>query len=98
MFFQSFFQWTLIDIFYLPTVFYELAFGGWCAVVYTHIVFEFGKRCIESWMERIQELCKGYEDKDIINMDESECFFKALPAKGLAQKGKKSKGGKGIRG
>ena len=27
-------------------------------------------------------------------MDESGCFFKALPTKGLAQKGKKSKGGK----
>ena len=27
-------------------------------------------------------------------MDESGCFFKALPAKGLAQKGKKAKGGK----
>ena len=27
-------------------------------------------------------------------MDESGCFFKALPAKGLAQKGKKTKGGK----
>ena len=48
----------------------------------------------ESWMERIQELCKGYEDKNIINMDESGCFFKALPTKGLALKGRKSKGGK----
>ena len=27
-------------------------------------------------------------------MDESCCFLKALPAKGLAQKGKKAKGGK----
>ena len=27
-------------------------------------------------------------------MDESSCFFKALPAKGLAQKGKKAKDGK----
>ena len=42
------------------------------------------KTTIESWMERIQELCKGYEDKDIINMDESGCFFKDLPTKGLA--------------
>ena len=49
-------------------------------------------------MERIQELCKGYEDKDIINMDESGCFFKAVPNKGLAQKGKKSKGGKKFKG
>lgn len=49
---------------------------------------------IKSWMERIKELCSGYDDKDILNMDESGCFFKALPTKGLAQKGKKSKGGK----
>ena len=27
-------------------------------------------------------------------MDETGCFFKALPAKGLAQKEKKAKGGK----
>ena len=49
---------------------------------------------IESWMERIKELCSGYDDKDILNMDESGCFFKALPTKGLAQKGKKSNDGK----
>ena len=49
---------------------------------------------VESWMERVQELCKGYEDKDILNMDESGCFFKSLPTKGLAIKGRKSKGGK----
>ena len=49
---------------------------------------------VESWMERIKELCKGYDQRDILNMDESGCFFKALPAKGLAQKGKKTKGGK----
>ena len=49
---------------------------------------------IESWMERMLELCKGYDDKDILNMDESGCFFKAIPTKGYAIKGKKRKGGK----
>ena len=49
---------------------------------------------MESWMERIKELCKGYDQRDILNLGESGCFFKALPAKGLAQKGKKIKGGK----
>ena len=49
---------------------------------------------VESWMERIKELCKGYDQRDILNMNESGCFFKALPAKALAQKGKKTKGGK----
>ena len=52
------------------------------------------KTRIESWMERIKELCKGYDNNDILNMDESGCFFKDLPTKGLTQKGKKSKGGK----
>ena len=45
-------------------------------------------------MERIIKLCKGYNHKDILNMDESGWFFKALPTEGLAQKGKNSKGGK----
>ena len=45
-------------------------------------------------MERIKELCKGYDHKDILNMDERGCFFKDLATKGLAQKVKKSKGGK----
>lgn len=45
-------------------------------------------------MERLKELCKGYELKDIWNMDESGCFFKTLPTEGLALKGKKAKGGK----
>ena len=52
---------------------------------------------VEPWMERIKEFCKGYEQRDIWNMDESDCFFKALPAKGLAQKRKKAKGGKNSR-
>ena len=45
-------------------------------------------------MERITELCKGHDHKDILNIDESGYFFKALVTKGFAQKGKKSKGGK----
>ena len=48
---------------------------------------------VESWMERIDERCKGYDQKDIWNMNESDCFFKVLSAKGLAQR-KKVKGGK----
>ena len=52
------------------------------------------KTTIESWMERIKELCKGYDHKDILNIDESGCFFKAQLSKGFAQKRKKSKGGK----
>ena len=42
-------------------------------------------------MERIKEFCKEYDQKDICNINESGCFLKALPRRGLAQKGKKSK-------
>ena len=52
------------------------------------------KTTIESWIERIKELCEGYDRKDILNMGESGCFLKALATKGLSQKGKKSKGEK----
>ena len=56
--------------------------------------FDVSQTTVESWMERVKELCKGYDQRDILNMDESGCFFKALPEQGLAQKGKKTKGGK----
>ena len=46
---------------------------------------------VGSWMERLRELCKGYQLKDIWNMDKSGCFFKALPTKGFVWKGKKCK-------
>ncbi|XP_057308163.1 tigger transposable element-derived protein 6-like [Hydractinia symbiolongicarpus] len=49
---------------------------------------------VTSWMERIKELVEGYSLENIWNMDESGCFFKALPAKGLVEKGKQAKGGK----
>ena len=45
-------------------------------------------------MEIIQELTEGYSSENIWNMDESGCFFKALPDKGLIEKGKEAKGGK----
>ena len=45
-------------------------------------------------MERIVELTEGYKLEDIWNMDETGCFFEALPEKGLVKKGKKAKGGK----
>ena len=32
-----------------------------------------------SWIERLQELTEGYSLENIWNMDESGCFFKALP-------------------
>ena len=42
---------------------------------------------VSSWIE----LTEGYSLENIWNMDESGCFFKALPDAGLVQKGKKQK-------
>ena len=73
---------------------------GWktsYAIKERRIVGEAGdvsEETITSWMERIIELTEGYELEDIWNMDESGCFFKALPEKGLVEKGKQAKGGK----
>ena len=37
-------------------------------------------------MERLGELPKDYDPVDIWTMDETVCFFKVLPEKGLAEK------------
>jgi len=47
-----------------------------------------------SWKERLPEILKGYDRKDIYNLDETGCFWKALPDHGFAQKGKQCSGGK----
>ena len=49
---------------------------------------------VESWMERLKELCKGYKPEDIWNEDKTGCFFCALPDKSLAEEGRRCKGGK----
>ena len=49
---------------------------------------------VDAWIERIRELIKGYELRDIWNQDETGCFFQALPERGLAEKNKRAKGGK----
>ena len=41
-----------------------------------------------------EELTRGYELADIWNLDETGCFFKALPEKGLAEKKSQIRGGK----
>ena len=48
---------------------------------------------VVSWKERLPELLHGYK-KDIWNIDETGCFWKALPDRGFGQKGKECKGGK----
>ena len=46
---------------------------------------------VTSWMERINELVEGYSLENIWNMDESGCFLKALPDKGLVEKENKQR-------
>ena len=51
------------------------------------------KEAVESWMERLRELCKDYNPEDMWNEDETGCFFRALPEKSLAEEGRRCKGG-----
>ena len=49
---------------------------------------------VTSWKERRPEIVQGYEKQDIFNLDETGCFWRALPDRGFGQKGKQCKGGK----
>ena len=49
---------------------------------------------VDSWKERVKTIINGYEAKDIWNLDEMGCFYRALPEKTLAQKKSDCKGGK----
>ena len=49
---------------------------------------------VKAWMERLPEFIKGNLPEDTLNMDELALFFKTAPQKDLAEKGKKSQGGK----
>ena len=49
---------------------------------------------VQSWMERLPLITEGYDAKDIWNTDETGCFWKSLPDKGLASAKKECKGGK----
>ena len=49
---------------------------------------------VDSWKERLPELVKGFQLEDIWNLDESGCFYQALPDRGFSQKIKECKGGK----
>ena len=42
------------------------------------------------------KLCQYYEPWNILNLDKLGLFFKALPEKGLMEKGKKVKGGRNL--
>ena len=49
---------------------------------------------ITSWRERIPELLRGYSAENVWNLDETGCFWRALPEHGFGRKGSLCKGGK----
>ena len=46
------------------------------------------------WKERLPEILRGYDKKNVYNLDETGCFWKALSQQGFAEKGKQCRGGK----
>ena len=55
---------------------------------------ELSKETVNAWTERLWELTKDYDIINILNMDQTGCFFKALPEKGLVEKKRQGRGGK----
>lgn len=58
---------------------------------------ESGSVCQETvndWKDRLPDILRGYDPKDVFNMDETGLFFKALPDKTLSIRGEQCKGGK----
>ena len=49
---------------------------------------------VSSWKERIPEIVTGYTPSNIWNLDETGCFWRALPEKGFGEKSKACHGGK----
>ena len=49
---------------------------------------------VTSWQQHLPEIFSGYSKAEIWNLDETGCFWKALPTKGFAQKAQQCKGGK----
>ena len=49
---------------------------------------------VESWKERLPELLQGYSSRDIYNLDETGCFWRALPESGFGIKGTQCHDGK----
>lgn len=49
---------------------------------------------VDSWKERLPEICKDYTADNIWNLDETGCFWRALPDRGLGQMKASCKGGK----
>ena len=58
---------------------------------------EVAEYMVSAWMGILVELTRGYEHADIWNIDETGCFFKAPPEKGLAEKKSQAKRGKKLK-
>ena len=41
---------------------------------------------VAGWLERVKELTREYNKEDVWNVDESGCFFRALPDRTLVEK------------
>jgi hypothetical protein len=63
------------------------AISGEAAAVDTSVV--------SKWKERLPDLLRGFEPKNIFNCDETALFFRTLPNKSLVEKVDSCKGGKG---
>ena len=49
---------------------------------------------VDSWKERLPELLQGYSKENIWNLNETACFWRALPDYGFGKKGSECNGGK----
>ena len=49
---------------------------------------------VDSWKERLPELVQKYQPDDILECDETGCFWKALPDKSLGQCSCQCRGGR----
>ena len=49
---------------------------------------------VQTWMERLEVLIEGYAPQNIWNMDETACFYCALPEQSLADIRRQCRGGK----
>lgn len=53
---------------------------------------------VNDWKEKLKLICKGYEPKNIFNMDETGLFFRETTRKTLFVKGDDCAGGKKVKG
>ena len=57
---------------------------------------EISTKAVQARIERLSELCQGYEPRSVLNIDELRLLFKDIPEKALMEKGKQTKGKQGI--